>query len=120
MSVLPDYQQAVYEAVAERSDGRCEAMVRIGNGVWTRCGRANAQIHHMLKRGRGGELLDRAGETYHLLAVCYIHHMYAEESGEDTDMLIDGYVISDPLTGRPVYTGSDAYLTALYGGRSDQ
>lgn len=106
-------QQEAYREVIDRSDGRCEAMVRIREGIWTRCGKKGGQIHHMLKRGRGGELLDRVRETYHLLVVCQRHHMYAEESGEDTGMLIDGYVVTG-TDGSPVYTGSDPYLSSVY------
>lgn len=69
----------------------------------------------MLKRSRGGELLDQVGETYHLIAVCHQHHRYIETSGESTGGLIDGYVVTDSLTGQPVYTGSDEYLTSRYG-----
>lgn len=103
-----------YQAVIDRSEGMCEAMVLVNGSVWTRCGKRNGQIHHMLKRGRGGELLDDVKETYHLMVLCQRHHMYAEESGEDTGMLIDGYVVSG-VDGRPVYTGSDRYLTEVYG-----
>lgn len=69
----------------------------------------------MLKRSRGGHLLDAEDEIYHLIALCHHHHRYAETSGDDTGLLIDGYVITDAITGRPVYTGSDPYLTERYG-----
>lgn len=68
----------------------------------------------MLKRSRGGHLLDDY-TNYHLIALCHQHHRYAETSGEETGLLIDGYVISDPFTGRPVYTGSDDFLTEAFG-----
>jgi hypothetical protein len=68
----------------------------------------------MLKRSRGGALLDPY-EIYHLIALCHQHHRYAETSGDETGLLIDGYVITDSITGRPVYTGSDPYLSATYG-----
>jgi len=68
----------------------------------------------MLKRSRGGALLDPY-DIYHLIALCHQHHRYAETSGDETGLLIDGYVITDSISGRPVYTGSDVYLTAKYG-----
>ena len=91
----------------------CEAMVALPR-TWTRCGKPMIEVHHALKRSRGGHLLDPY-DIYHLIALCHTHHRYVETSGDETGMLIDGYVITDSITGRPVYTGSDVYLTATYG-----
>lgn len=82
--------------------------------TWTRCGKPIIEIHHALKRSRGGHLLDPY-DIYHLIALCHQHHRYAETSGHETGMLIDGYVITDSISGKPVYTGSDLYLTAKFG-----
>jgi hypothetical protein len=67
----------------------------------------------MLKRSRGGQILDDF-TTYHLIALCHQHHRYAETSGEATGLLIDGYVTTD-IDGQPIYTGSDEFLTAEFG-----
>lgn len=103
---------SAYQAVINRSGGRCEAQIQLSTGVWVRCGRSRGQIHHMLKRSRGGELLDGEGETYHLVVLCHRHHQQAETSGEETGLLIDGYVTKKD--GHLVYTGSDEYLREKY------
>lgn len=90
----------------------CEAQVLLPSGRWARCGRRNGQIHHMLKRSRGGAILDQFGETYHLAVLCHIHHQYVETSGEETGLLIDGYV--NTVDGYPKYVGSDEYLKERY------
>jgi hypothetical protein len=82
--------------------------------AWARCGRPVVEVHHMLKRSRGGHLLDKY-EIYHLIALCHQHHRWAETSGENVGLLIDGYVITDSIHGCPVYTGSDEYLTDRFG-----
>lgn len=69
----------------------------------------------MLTRGRGGAILDAAGEIYHLVALCPRCH--AASDGGDAyigSLLIDGYVTSDN-EGKPVYHGSDKYLRRKYG-----
>jgi len=90
-------------------------MIQLSTGVWTRCGRRPTELHHRLTRARGGEILDRAGETYHLINLCHRHHMAAHDFGQafENGLLIDGSVISGP-DGRPQYSGSDEYLTAKY------
>lgn len=100
--------------VIRRSYGMCEAMVRLPR-AYARCGKNVVEVHHMLKRSRGGHLLDPLGETYHLIALCHEHHRYAETSGDDSGLLIDGYVVTDSISGRPVYVGSDEYLREHYG-----
>ena len=97
-----------------RSDGRCEAMVKTER-VWTRCWKMPIEIHHLLTRARGGHILDREGETYHLICLCSEHH--AMSDGGDAyagNLLIDGYVTTD-RNGRPVYHGSDIELKERYG-----
>ena len=98
-----------------RSGGMCEGMVLAGS-VWTRCWKKPVEVHHLLTRARGGEILDYHGETYHLIALCKEHHMDAD--GGDAyygQLLIDGYVVWDQRRGRPIYQGSDPYLREHYG-----
>lgn len=111
-------------AVLERSDNRCEVELKLPvpsadeHPVWVRCFRLDVEIHHMLTRARGGDLLDRAGETYHLLAACAQHHRAAHAAGgRGAGLLLDGYVILDSATGGLVYTGPDEYLLSRYGRR---
>lgn len=91
---------------------RCEAMVGVGN-TYTRCFRMPTEIHHMLTRARGGLILDAAGETAHLIALCRFHHNYAHsKEGHEAGLMIDGYVTTGQ-NGRPVYEGSDRRLEHL-------
>lgn len=98
-----------------RSDEQCEAMVLAGNtGIYTRCWGRPVEIHHLLTRARGGNILDQHGETYHLIALCPEHHRMSD--GGDAyagGLLIDGYVSTDNR-GRPVYHGSDVELSERY------
>jgi len=74
------------------------------------------EVHHLLTRARGGTLLDRVGEDYHLIALCRDCH--ARCDGEDAYMnrlLIEGYVSWDKAHHMPVYLGPDEYLTEKYG-----
>jgi hypothetical protein len=101
--------------VYERSGAKCEAMILIpGRSVWTRCWMGPVELHHMLTRGRGGGILDSAGETYHLIALCPDCHRRSD-GGEAYagELLIDGYVTTDNV-GLPVYNGSDPYLSEKY------
>jgi len=105
-----------FDRVKLRSEGKCEAMVFIEvTGVWTRCWKQPVEVHHMLTRGRGGAVLDKAGEIYHLIALCPRCHA-ASDGGEayEGDLLIDGYVITNELE-EPKYLGSDKYLRRKYG-----
>lgn len=102
-----------HAVVVYRCSNRCEAEVKV-MGVWTRCFRLGVQVHHMLTRSRGGDLLDRAGEDYHLAGLCWKCHGAAHAAGgTDSGMLIDGYVLLDG-NGGAVYRGSDKYLLATY------
>jgi len=96
----------------------CEAMIRIEHPyreVWTRCGRSPVERHHRLTRARGGAILDKVGETYHLIDLCPAHHRMADGAvAYQNGLLLDGYVTTS-VEGEPVYVGSDPYLTELYG-----
>jgi len=99
--------------VNSRSGKMCEAMVLV-NGVWTRCWKSPVEIHHLLTRARGGNVLDEVGEIYHLIAICLQHHREAD-SGEGYvgGLMIDGYVVWKDQ--RPFYKGTDLYLKETYG-----
>lgn len=92
---------------------RCEALVQVGER-YVPCGRDNADLHHKITRARGGEILDRAGETYHQMRLCREHHSYAHDndSAYEGGLLLRGYV----FTGRTgvVYIGPDDYLSQKY------
>lgn len=91
----------------------CEAMIAVYTGVWTRCWRKPTERHHLLTRARGGSILDKAKETYHIARLCHIHHRMAD--GGDAyagGLLIDGYVVTEG--DRVVYYGTDEYLSAKY------
>lgn len=94
---------------------RCEALIELPR-TWARCYRAPADLHHRLTRARGGKILDDAGETYHLMYLCRRHHAVAHDQGSafENGLLLDGSVVSGPEG--PIYTGSDPYLQARYGG----
>ncbi len=99
--------------IHERSDSMCEAMVPTTGSVYTRCWAKPIEIHHLLTRARGGNILDRVGETYHLIALCPKHHRMSD--GGDAyqgGLLIDGYVTSEGR--RPIYHGSDPQLRQKY------
>lgn len=99
--------------VHQRSGYRCEALVEV-NGVFTRCWGKPVETHHMLTRARGGAILDRAGEIYHLIDCCRVCHDTTH--GSTNDLEIDGYVTTHQ-DGRPLYIGTDEYLTQKYGPR---
>lgn len=106
--------------IYKRAGGRCEAEVWVPRGeVWTRCFRAGIQCHHGLTRARGGDLLDRVGETYHLFGLCPQHHDEAHSGavGYEGGLMIEGYVILDSSTGEITYLGPDDYLLERYGNR---
>lgn len=98
----------------ERAGFACEAMVFTSYGRWTRCGvRSGIQVHHALTRGRGGPILDRVGESYHLIVLCAYHHQGADGAeAYEGNLLIDGYVAEE--NGTPVYYGTDDYLNERY------
>lgn len=94
---------------------QCEAMVQVRE-VWTRCGRRPADLHHRLTRARGGLILDKIGEDYHLMYLCRAHHNVAHDEGSafENGLLIEGYVVS---TAQGVqYSGPDPYLKEKYQG----
>lgn len=68
----------------------------------------------MLTRARGGDILDRAGHTEHLICLCVYHHQYAHGyEGRVAGLLIDGYVTYEG--GKIVYSGPSKYFLSLYG-----
>jgi hypothetical protein len=97
---------------------RCEALVEIFNkkGTYWPCGVEPADNHHRITRARGGKILDKAGETYHLMWLCREHHSYAHDNGDAIKggLLLEGFVITHQ-DGRPLYVGPDDYLTKTYG-----
>lgn len=104
--------------VESRSAGLCEVIYQIeepsGATTYKRCAKPASDIHHMLTRARGGQLLDAAGEIYHLLHVCRPCHQACDEpEAFDSGLMIDGHVYSDQF-GTPVYVGPDAYLSLHY------
>lgn len=107
-----------YHEVKSRSGGQCEAMVLIPRrNIYTRCWKSPVEIHHLLTRARGGAVLDKVGETYHLIALCPDCHRRSD--GAEAYMgglLIDGYAAL--VNGKVQYTGTDEYLTKKYPRRS--
>ena len=103
----------------------CEAMILIKTlrrpeGMYHQCGTEPADLHHKVTRARGGLVLDRAGETYHLMWLCREHHRTAhDEPAFDNGLLIRGYVTTGP-DDTPVYTGPDEYLSEHYGYGGDE
>ncbi len=95
----------------QRSTRRCEAVVQLPH-AWTRCGRHPVEVHHALPRGRGGNLLDSVGETYHLIALCPMHHREVDNYGSESGLMISGYVRRDGS--KIIYEGPDDYLSATY------
>ena len=100
--------------IYDRSDRMCEAMVLGSNYIWTRCWASPIEIHHLLTRARGGNVLDRVDETYHLIALCRAHHLGADgQAAYDEGLLIEGRVMMN-AKGNPVYQGPDIYLKEKY------
>lgn len=94
---------------------RCEAMVWV-NHRYTRCGKTAPDVHHMLFRSRGGDVLDEIGETYHLVCLCRLHHDWVHHHPAEAalgGLVIEGQVWVDG--GRAVYRGPDPYLHTTYG-----
>jgi len=65
----------IRESVYKRASNQCEAMMWVDT-IWTRCGMRPLEVHHRLKRSQGGGTLDKAGEIYHLVGLCPIHHRF--------------------------------------------
>ena len=102
------------KALAERSAMMCEAMVKRGR-TWSRCWLTPVEAHHMLTTARGGRLLDRKDETYHLIHLCRGHHVMSDGADAyEGGLLIEGYVSWDKIRERPVYEGPDKYLKEKY------
>jgi|SRR5262245_33353397 len=92
---------------------RCEALL-LQRGKYVPCGSLPADLHHKITRARGGEILDKAGETYHQMYLCREHHDYAHDSDDafEGGLLLRGYVFSGSKG--PVYIGPDEYLSKAY------
>jgi 5-methylcytosine-specific restriction endonuclease McrA len=110
--------------VLQRSHGLCEALVEVGrrdpegtfdHESWTRCYDRAIEVHHILKRSRGGDVLDRVNEIYHLAHLCGRCHRSSEgQDAYEGGLLIAGQVTWDHIRQRPVYTGPDEYLALTY------
>lgn len=68
----------------------------------------------MLTRSRGGDLLDQAGETHHLIAACLTHHRTAHSRGYEVGLMLEGYVNQDSASAKIYYNGPDPYLSQTY------
>lgn len=106
--------ETLRKRVKARSRGRCEAEVLVGD-VWMRCTAQATDIHHLLPRSRGGNILDEYGETTHLLHLCRQDHTEAHSRKSAEGMMIDGSVVWNRDRTRPQYTGTDQTLRKLYG-----
>lgn len=90
-------------------------MVKV-RGIYTRCGKFAEDVHHRLTRSRGGDVLDREGETYHLINLCHNHHMWVHANISEatrSGLYLLGQVFIDG--GRVLYLGPDQYLSQRYG-----
>lgn len=102
------------EAVV-RADAACEAMVPVG-GKFTRCGVRSVDVHHRLPRRRGGSLLDRELEIYHLVCLCRPHHEWTHRRpnlATELGLFIEGEAVRNGTY--IIYTGPDEYLLNKYG-----
>lgn len=106
--------ETLRQVVKERSQGRCEAEVLVGD-VWMRCTAQATDIHHLLPRSRGGNVLDQYGETCHLLHLCRRDHGVAHARQSADGMMIDGSVVWNRDRTKPLYRGTDPELTRKYG-----
>lgn len=114
-----EFPPALRRKIYARSKGRCEIYVEHGK-FRGRCTRPAMEIHHMLTKARGGRVLDKMGETIHLIHLCWEHHRVADGyKAYEAGLLIEGSVVTDKLTGRAVYSGPDPDLRRLYPGGSD-
>lgn len=107
---------ALRAEIYKRSRGRCEIMLDFDGGIGPhRCQNQATDIHHMLTKGRGGQALDRAGETYHLIHACRECHMALDgQEAYEGELLIHGSALWDKIYGVARYTGPDEYLTKKY------
>lgn len=103
------------ELAIKRSGGKCEAMVAVER-FFTRCGVSPVDVHHLLRRSQGGNLLDEELETHHLICLCRTHHEWAHRrvgDAKENGLLIEGQVIRNGTV--MVYQGPDEYLKEKYG-----
>jgi 5-methylcytosine-specific restriction endonuclease McrA len=106
----------VRKQVKERSGGFCEGYwLPPLSSTWTRCTSRSVQVHHKITRARGGELLD-TWTIYHLADLCVRCHITAHRPvGLKLRLMLPGSVLTNKVTGKPVYTGSDPYLSSHFG-----
>lgn len=107
-------KEATYTKVVTRSGGMCEAERELSTGGWQRCGAPATDVHHMLPKSRGGRHLDNCEETYHLIHLCRDDHQQAHSRKDAFGLMIDGSVTWDKLSQRPMYKGTDPYLSKKY------
>lgn len=107
--------EVLRETVKERSGGWCEAEVLIQETYWKRCPAKATDIHHLLPRSRGGNILDEYGETCHLLHMCRTDHAQAHSRNSAEGMMIDGSVVWNRDRTKPRYQGTDPELKRKYG-----
>lgn len=104
----------------KRADGQCEVLIP-HHYLWDRCPGFATDVHHMLPRSRGGALLDRAYEDYHLVVCCRHHHDMIHANPHDAEvrgLTIEGFVV--PRGRRPYYTGPDWFLRRKYGDEPEE
>jgi hypothetical protein len=91
----------------------CEALVLV-RGHYTPCYNTPAEKHHRLTRARGGLILDEAGETYHHMWLCRVHHEHAHNDSHSMigGLLLAGFVLT--VDDKPAYFGPDEYLKSKY------
>lgn len=106
-----------------RAYGRCEALIWVSSAtrgkVRARCG-CKGQVHHALTRSRGGDLLDRVGETRHLVCLCHQHHEWVHKNtgrAAQVGLYILGQAFLDGIY--LVYDGDNEYLSEKYGRDAD-
>ena len=91
-------RREIAETVIARSRGLCE-----------RCRTARGEhLHHRLTRARGG--IDHPAVLAHLCAACH-RQVHATNV---RPWIVDGYMLTDKLTGQTVYVGTDPTLTATF------
>lgn len=94
---------------------QCEALVKTTTNRYVSCREEGTDLHHKLPRSRGGKVLDKCGEDYHLIHLCRAHHSWAHANPTGAmagGLTIDGSVMTE--NGSIVYYGTDIYLSEKY------
>jgi hypothetical protein len=97
--------------------GLWEEVMATTGGLCARCRAAPAKsVHHRLKKSRGGRLIE---DTFNCVPLCGSGttgcHGHVEHTNE-YPWVIPGYVVTNKLTGRPLYRGSDPSYFDRYTG----